>query len=412
MAKAVLVPQASPIPIVPSFTEFLGYLSGQEFSLVGIIRQLQSNEDLRDLPFSERTLRNAGSTGVKVSTAQEIAQYLGKSLPYDLTPEDERRRSKRWTDLKLKNNGLGWDLGVILPLEKLRAPESQPKRAMNFLRRRIEAEFRFLSRLTEISNEEELTDLYSESVSSQKLLPSDIVQDGIRSCVEYVLNGGLGFPAAQSAEFHRFCLYLRIDFAYGLLANYENDLIEEMVKEVGIENTPPDLEETGLFGDLVPDHEAGDFTEPLALLFDQWRITFSDTPTNPLTHMDLARMLPFPHGVAPEDRRDIPRLEDAIAIIDDIRRSRINAWRNGTKRPGDEHLSALVENLVPERHDPSWALLRGRWANTLGRFIAAERKRVEQQKLPVSDHEVTKAFCQYSQYRKFYADTTMISGRD
>lgn len=408
MAKAVLIPKPSPLPVIPPFLEFLGHLVGREVTGGVLFSRIQNNGGSHKAPFSERTLRNAMSIGVKVSTAQKIADWLGSSLPYELSPEEENERSRRWKKLGLKNNGLAWELGVILPVERLCPSDVYPNRAIRFLWQRIEAEYSFLSKLIKVESEQELSGLFWESLTTQKLLSTNIIRSGIAGYLDQF--GAQDLGARGGVDFHRLCLHLRVDFAYSLMANYENDLIEQMVREVGAENVPPDIDETGLFGDLVPDHDSGEFKEPLSILFDQWRRTFSRVSEESLTNMDLARMLPYPHGLPPEHRGGISRKEEGLADVDEIRRIRLNAWVKGLKRPGAEHLSFLVENLVPDGHDPSWALLRAGWANALGRFIASERKNVQRAGLKLSDHEVTKMFCGYRRYRKHFVDPAVVDG--
>ncbi|WP_449284423.1 hypothetical protein [Marinobacter sp. PE14] len=391
--RSNLLLKPSPLPFIPPFGEAVKLL-GVPSSLSGAVNHL-SRKHQEDLPVSEKTLRKASVSPVTHATAEKIGKFLLGKLPYQTDQDEVDCLHEPWQSVRALNNGYSWHAGVLYPIKKLKVgADYDLTRFLRFIESRCEQELEILGALKEMEGQRtarrdvEIT--WYEFLTSTTEIAENEIADGLPALVQWCT--GESLEDLELLKLNRLFLRLTVDFYYSVVACLDYDLSNPLREQ---EVADKRLWDVGLFGTLVPTNSAQNFRQPIDILLDEWRTVFATSPGERLSWAEMYQKLPYPFGVPPEKRADFACVEDAIKEVNEIRKSRLYAWRRGEKRPTKEQADVFVRNLVPAGYDDWWACLRFYWANALGRLIESERIRNEQW---LSATEVVSVFESYDRY--------------
>lgn len=388
----------SPFEFIPQFSEAMPLLDINR-GLTGVINAMFKAKGITS-PVDPKTLRRYMThsyQALRPSSIKKINQSIREALPFEIDDQEVEQLCSPWANLGIPSNGISWFLAVLVPVQRM-APEQMQMRSIRFLRNRINQEFLLMSQLKQQggglhTGAPAVKDIWDAFVRERTLISPLQLNNSLDIILAADHRSAPGRSVTLAA--HRLALYLKVDFYYSLVACYELDLCPGIQDE--------ELENFDIFGGLVPHHAEGQYQEPIELVFDKWRTTFSSDPLKPLTWIEMAGNIRPSFGVPPERRGEFSRPEDARQFMREITKARLYDWRKGKKRPQKDQMDAFVKSLIPAGMNDWWACLRLYWANALGRLIESEKKHNESSPLPLQEIEITSAFCDFEKYRSRFA---------
>ncbi|MCK2147561.1 hypothetical protein MYE70_00625 [Marinobacter alexandrii] len=390
----------SPIPFLPTLNE--------SFELLGLpadINRLARVLSLRHgvaLPVDSKTLKKAVHDPISLTSAGKITDWLRGFLPNKINDDVADDLFNKWRSLGVLSNGFQWEAGVLYPIKMTGDEELQELRSVRFIKRRLDQEYGFVSDLKAIGDgsvpRSKVESAWRQPLIQHTNIDPKVIDEAFPHLIFWGRSGEEELTPEGCHSVQRLFLHMLIDFYFSVIACLDFDYSFHLLKsdiEVSIRER---LVKQGLFKNLAPYQSEETFREPLDRLFEEWRYTLSPTDQHPLTLRDLYRCIPVSPDKNRKHEQNYIRIEDAEADLEESKRLQFRSWRKGKKRPSFNLLDAFVEALVVEELDLSMAILRARWANSLGRFIAREREKNRNSSFPISDDEVLEAFSSYPKY--------------
>lgn len=297
-------------------------------------------------PVDNKTFKKLEREGVKRDTAKIILGYLFDNA--DCATRDDSIFSFADTSFRKmvreaghRGSGIEW-MAMLTGLEKtmdLGFPKTR-----EFLRNRFAAEnslFKPVDKTSERS--ERVRRIYSENL----LIEDEL----ITAFCETVVQDKNVSRAELFSKHKEFFGKHSVDFYLWLLAHIERDIADSIYSSVSLAREEQDVIEDGAIRHFLPQIQDGKRIRCLSLLFDRWRILYSDKVLGRREAMSIrefAQKLPEPIV----GNRASSKMSD-----DDKRNSKYRAlcdWRAGKKILSDEKLEAFIGQLLPVCREREW----------------------------------------------------------
>jgi hypothetical protein len=366
---------ASELPFVPPFEQFLKLL-GFNSGMSGMVKEI--GLEAGKVPPSEKTLKTAFKHTVTRSTAERIRDIMMLRIPEGEDLNELEKSLEPWDNLKLRSNGASW-YPAISGLRKWTLKDRFPNcRAEQFIYRRINEEYRFLSKVKPIVSSPVRTAQerkIPENAMKQLLIDHTFVDQELLEKASVLPLSAEEAPQILTALWRE----IRTDFYYQLMCNLSLDIIDRF-RDLGIQSpSKQELLEKGLMGSLAPRLDLdGKIIYPFARLLERWTHSFSGNPEKPMTWQQLSKAMPHAHDEKVKQLDpDSVEYKDLQEIAKQTRKRRLREWRGGVS-PSDEQLYQFVVNLVPKDEDAYYTWLIARIAVMWGRFIDEESLGLEE----------------------------------